>query len=53
MRREYFEPGQVIFREGDRGDRLYVVTGGEVEVLRDGGSAEKSFFESLIATRNR
>jgi NADH dehydrogenase len=34
VRREYFEPGQVIFREGDRGDWLYVVTEGEVEVLR-------------------
>ena len=34
VRREYFEPGQVIFHEGDRGDWLYVVTEGEVEVLR-------------------
>jgi NADH dehydrogenase len=40
VRREYFEPGQAIFREGDRGDWLYVVTEGEVEVLkRDGGGA--------------
>ena len=29
VRREYFEAGQVIFREGDRGDWLYVVTEGE------------------------
>jgi NADH:quinone reductase (non-electrogenic) len=34
VRREYFEPGQVIFREGDRGDWLYVIVEGEVEVLR-------------------
>jgi NADH dehydrogenase len=34
VRREYFEPGQVIFREGDRGDWLYVVTDGAVEVLK-------------------
>jgi NADH:ubiquinone reductase (H+-translocating) len=37
VRREYFEPGQVVFREGDRGDWLYVVTEGEVEVLRSDG----------------
>jgi NADH dehydrogenase len=35
VRREYFEPGQVVFREGDRGDWLYIVTEGEVEVLKD------------------
>ena len=40
VRREYFEPGQVVFREGDRGDWLYVVTEGEVEVLKNGGAAE-------------
>jgi NADH:ubiquinone reductase (H+-translocating) len=40
VRREYFEPGQAVFQEGDRGDRLYVITDGEVEVLkRDGGGA--------------
>jgi len=39
VRREYFEPGQVIFREGDRGDWLYVVTDGQVEVLHEGGGA--------------
>ncbi|MBI2014693.1 MAG: cyclic nucleotide-binding domain-containing protein, partial [Candidatus Rokubacteria bacterium] len=34
LRREHFEPGEVIFREGDRGDWLYVVLDGEVEVVR-------------------
>lgn len=34
IRREHFEPGEVVFREGDRGDRLYIVVDGEVEVLR-------------------
>ena len=34
MRREHFEPGEVVFREGDRGDRLYVVMDGEVEVTK-------------------
>jgi NADH dehydrogenase len=35
VRREHFEPGMTIFREGDRGDWLYVVVNGEVEVVRD------------------
>jgi NADH dehydrogenase len=34
IRREHFEPGEIIFREGDRGDWLYVVIEGEVEVIR-------------------
>ena len=42
VRREYFEPGQVIFREGDRGDWLYVVTEGEVEVVREGAGGATS-----------
>jgi len=32
---EHFEPGQIIFRQGDAGDRLYVIRQGEVEVLRE------------------
>jgi NADH:ubiquinone reductase (H+-translocating) len=38
VRREYFEPGQIVFREGDRGDWLYIVTEGEVEVLKSDGA---------------
>lgn len=34
IRREHFESRQVVFREGDRGDRLYVVVDGEVEVVK-------------------
>jgi len=30
-----FAKGEVIFRQGDDGDRLYVVTKGEVEVVRE------------------
>ena len=38
VRREYFEPGQIVFREGDRGDWLYIVTEGEVEILKNDGA---------------
>jgi NADH dehydrogenase len=34
LRREHFEAGEEIFHEGDRGDRLFVVLDGEVEVLQ-------------------
>jgi NADH dehydrogenase len=33
--REHFEAGEVVFRQGDLGDRLYVVVDGEVEVVRE------------------
>ena len=33
---EHFEPGETIFELGDVGDRLYVVQGGSVEVVREG-----------------
>jgi NADH dehydrogenase len=36
IRREHFEAGEVIFYEGDRGDWLYIILDGEVEVVRDG-----------------
>jgi NADH dehydrogenase len=38
IRREHFEPGEIIFRAGDRGDWLYIVTDGEVEVVQHEGS---------------
>lgn len=34
LRREHFEPGQAIFREGDHGDWLYIIEDGEVEVRK-------------------
>ncbi len=34
IRREHYESGEIIFREGDRGDWLYIVVDGEVEVVR-------------------
>ena len=47
VRREYFEPGQVVFREGDRGDWLYVVTDGEVEVLKGDGAGRATALRRL------
>jgi CRP-like cAMP-binding protein len=31
-----FAPGDVIFAEGDPGDKMYVIRSGEVEILLDG-----------------
>ena len=33
--REHFEPNETIFRQGDRGDRLYIVVDGEVEIVKE------------------
>jgi NADH dehydrogenase len=35
VRREHFEANEVVFQEGDRGDALYVVVDGEVEITKD------------------
>jgi NADH dehydrogenase len=34
MSQEHFEPGQEVFRQGDLGDRLYIILSGEAEVRR-------------------
>lgn len=31
---EHFEPGQEVFRQGDLGDRLYIIARGQADVLR-------------------
>lgn len=36
VRSELYEPGQDIVRQGDVGQRLYVISEGEVEVVRNG-----------------
>jgi len=33
---EHFEPGEIIFRQGDLGDRIYMIIGGMAEVVREG-----------------
>ncbi len=42
-REETFNPGEYIFHEGDAGNRLYLVTDGEVRISRDvPGSGEEA-----------
>jgi CRP/FNR family cyclic AMP-dependent transcriptional regulator len=35
-----FKPGEVIFVEGDKGDKMYVIRSGEIEIERDGTVVE-------------
>lgn len=37
---EHFEPGEEIFREGDLGDRIYIIVSGQAEVVRKEGDRE-------------
>ncbi len=40
--REHFEPREIIFRQGDCGDRLYIIIDGEVEIVKqESGSGEQ------------
>ncbi len=36
VHREHFEPGEIVFAMDDVGDKVYFVTRGEAEVVRDG-----------------
>src|SRR5207253_9480720 len=40
MRRESFDPGEDIIREGEAGDKFYVIESGSVEVLREKTSGD-------------
>lgn len=40
IRREHFEAGETIFREGERGDRVYVIVDGEIDIVREAGGSE-------------
>ena len=45
LAREHFEPGEIIFRQGDLGDRLYIIEKGEVEVVKE----EEGRVEKVLA----
>ena len=36
-----YSPGETIFTAGDKGDKMYVIRSGEVEIERDGKVVEK------------
>jgi NADH:ubiquinone reductase (H+-translocating) len=48
IRNQHFEPGDVIFQQGDLGDSVYVIEEGECEVLH-----ERNDEQELLATLNR
>ena len=48
IRNQHFEPGDIIFQQGDLGDSVYVIEEGECEVLH-----EQNDEQELLATLNR
>jgi CRP-like cAMP-binding protein len=48
---DYFQAGHTIFKEGEAGDKMYVIKSGQVEVLRNGAQIntlkENSFFGEM------
>jgi NADH dehydrogenase len=39
---EHFEPGQDVFRQGDLGDRIYIILSGEADVIREDDGLERT-----------
>ena len=37
LNQEHFGPGEIVFREGDHGDRVYLIVKGEVDVVQESG----------------
>jgi len=48
IRNQHFEPGDIVFRQGDRGDSVYVIEEGECQARREGQGRQK-----LLATLGR
>jgi NADH dehydrogenase len=44
---EHFEPGEIVFHQGDWGDRVYVIIRGEVEVLQEDANGEETVLARL------
>ncbi|MFC1579713.1 Crp/Fnr family transcriptional regulator [Thermodesulfobacteriota bacterium] len=48
------EPGEVLFREGDKGDTVYFVVGGELEVIKETVSGREVGIDKVtIATLSK
>jgi NADH dehydrogenase len=39
--RQHFEPGEIVFNQGDLGDNVYVVEKGRCEVLKEAGGSQE------------
>lgn len=39
--RQHFEPGEVVFYQGDVGDKVYIIEAGECDVIQNHESGEK------------
>ena len=37
---EHFEPGEIVFHQGDIGDRIYIIVSGKAEVVREENGIE-------------
>jgi NADH dehydrogenase len=48
IKNQHFEPGDIVFQQGDLGDSVYVIQEGECDVLR-----EKNGSQELLATLGR
>ena len=48
IKNQHFEPGDIVFRQGDLGDSVYVIQDGECEVLR-----EQNGTQELLANLGR
>jgi CRP-like cAMP-binding protein len=42
---DHFQPGEVIIREGDLGDRFYIILDGKVEVTLHGGTVKVAILD--------